>query len=136
MLMVMEDVVEPISFGGPVEPPAALDRLVGRIEDSVSGIAIISHAVEQSVPEEADRNRSQFRWVRQRPFAPRADTSSSPSRDELDPTPSVSEVNPIWSNVDDCYHFQHFENQWNCVVHSQILLVTFKHSGNLGYCSL
>ncbi|KAL0929964.1 uncharacterized protein CTRU02_215173 [Colletotrichum truncatum] len=135
MLMVMEDAIRPTSFGGPVDPPEALDAIVTGIDKLASGAAIISHTAKESVQEEARANRRVFRWVEDRSFTDSLSSSTS-DRHSLGPTPSVSEVKRIWSNADDCYEFQHFESQWNCAVHHQILFAAFGHSSSLGFCSV
>ncbi|KAK1995653.1 hypothetical protein LX36DRAFT_672297 [Colletotrichum falcatum] len=118
--------VETATSGAPGDPSEALDVLVIRIEDSSRGDTILSPTLK-------------FRWVTDRSFAPILSKSASPSRPdhkELGPSPSISKVKPLWSAADDCYKFQHFESQWNHVVHSRILRAAFRHSSLIDFCSI
>ncbi|KAK2023726.1 hypothetical protein LX32DRAFT_600204 [Colletotrichum zoysiae] len=138
-LMVMEMAVETATFGGPDDPPEALDVLVSRIEDFSRGDAILSPTLKEPMNAEQRANRRQFKWVTDRSFAPILSKSASPSRpdrEELGPSPSISKAKSLWSAADDCYKFQHFESQWNHVVHSRILRAAFKHSSLIDFCSI
>ncbi|KAK2052530.1 hypothetical protein LY76DRAFT_598530 [Colletotrichum caudatum] len=147
MLMVMEDAVEIMSFGGLDDPPEKLDDLVTRIDELAKGKGILSKSVQGSIREAQEQNRRWFRWVEDVSFAETSATiagASTPGmvsfikrkRDELGPTPSLHDARLIWSNAEDCYRFQHFESQWNCAVHHQILQAAFHLSPQLGFCSV
>ncbi|EFQ36611.1 uncharacterized protein GLRG_11756 [Colletotrichum graminicola M1.001] len=147
MLMVMEDAVEIMSFGGLADPPEKLDDLATRIDELAKGKGILSKSVQGSIREAQEQNRRWFRWVEDVSFAEASATITGAStlsmvsfikrtRDELGPTPSLHDARLIWSNAEDCYRFQHFESQWNCAVHYQILEAAFQASPQLGFCGV
>ncbi|KAK2036375.1 hypothetical protein LZ31DRAFT_561188 [Colletotrichum somersetense] len=134
VLMAMEKAVEPVSFDGEAELPAALDDLVSRIEDLARGNGIISHTEKETLYQQRGKSR-RFKWIKESSFAPPPSyDQAESSRDELGPTPTLETVNKIWNDADDCQSFQHFEIQWNCAVHFKMLEMALAHSRHLGFC--
>ncbi|KAJ3955234.1 hypothetical protein N0V92_008250, partial [Colletotrichum tropicale] len=113
-LMEIEDVAETMTFTGRAAPPEQLKALNSRLDRlNRTGKGILSKSAKSSIASVITR-----------------------AADELGPTPSVPDVMLIWSNAEDCRHFNHFESQWNCAVHHLVLHTAFRDSRHLGFCSI
>ncbi|KDN63653.1 hypothetical protein CSUB01_11801 [Colletotrichum sublineola] len=92
--------VETAMFDGPDDPREALDVLVRKIDDFARGEAILSptHAQKLTMDAGVGTNCRQFKWIKERSFAPILPNSASPlhpDRDELGPSPSISKVKSL-----------------------------------------
>ncbi|KAF4892660.1 hypothetical protein CGCVW01_v014211 [Colletotrichum viniferum] len=145
-LMEIEDVAETMTFTGRAAPPEQLKALNSRLDRlNRTGKGILSKSAKASIQEAKENIDTQnlFENVTDDFFEPDQTPSQSSiasvitrTADELGHTPGVPDVILIWSNAEDCRHFNHFESQWNCAVHHLVLHTAFRDSRHLGFCSI